>query len=89
MQTMTATAVKESFDEILKNIQDDNEPIFVIGNEKAMVMVSAEYWKSVEETAFLSQDVEMRKDILEGLNTPLSECIPESEIDKHPTSPCL
>jgi PHD/YefM family antitoxin component YafN of YafNO toxin-antitoxin module len=81
MQTMTATAVKENFDAVLESIQNDNEPIFVIGNEKAVVMVSADYWGSFEETAFLSQDSEMRKDIIDGLNTPISECIPESEVD--------
>lgn len=81
MQTMTATSVKKNFDEILENIQNDNEPIFVVGNEKAMVMISAEYWRSFEETAYLSQSPKMRKKILKGLKTPVSECIPESEIN--------
>jgi PHD/YefM family antitoxin component YafN of YafNO toxin-antitoxin module len=81
MQTMTATAVKRNFDEILENIQNDAEPIFVVGNEKAMVMVSAQYWHNFEETAYLSQNPQMRKKILEGLETPVSECIPESGID--------
>jgi PHD/YefM family antitoxin component YafN of YafNO toxin-antitoxin module len=81
MQTMTATAVKENFDAVLESIQNYNEPIFVICNEKAVVMVSADYWENFEETAFLSQDSEMRKDIIDGLNTPISECIPESEVD--------
>ncbi|MCL1947608.1 MAG: type II toxin-antitoxin system Phd/YefM family antitoxin [Chitinivibrionia bacterium] len=81
MQTMTATSVKKNFDEILENIQNDNEPIFVVGNEKAMVMISAEYWRSFEETAYLSQSPKMRKKILKGLETPVSKCIPESEIN--------
>jgi len=81
MQTMTATAMKESFDEILENIQADDEPIYVIGNEKVMVVVPEEYWKSVEETLFLSRDPRMVQKILEGINTPISECIPESEVD--------
>jgi PHD/YefM family antitoxin component YafN of YafNO toxin-antitoxin module len=78
---MTATAVKKNFDKILENIQGDSEPIFVVGNEKAMIMVSAEYWNDFEETAYLSQNPKMRKKILKGLKTPVCECIPESEID--------
>jgi len=81
MLTMTATAVKENFDEVLNNIQDEDEPIFVIGNEKIMVMVSEEYWRGFEETLYLSRDPELMKDIIEGINTPISECIPESEVD--------
>jgi PHD/YefM family antitoxin component YafN of YafNO toxin-antitoxin module len=78
---MTATAVKENFDQVLENIQNEDEPIFVIGNEKVMVMVSAEYWRGFKETMFLSKDPELMKDIIEGINTPISECIPESEVD--------
>jgi len=78
---MTATTVKKNFDEILENIQNDSEPIFVVGNEKAMVMVSAQYWRDFEETAYLSQNPKMKKKILKGLKTPVSECTPESEIN--------
>jgi len=81
MQTMTATAVKKNFDEILENIQNDSEPIFVVGNEKAMVMVSAQYWRDFEETAYMSQNPKMKKKILKGLKTPISECTSESEIN--------
>jgi len=81
MLTMTATAVKENFDEVMNNIQAEDEPIFVIGNEKVMVMVSEEYWRGFEETMYLCRDPELMKDIIEGINTPVSECIPESEVD--------
>ena len=81
MQTMTATTVKKNFDEILENIQNDSEPIFVVGNEKAMVMVSAQYWRDFEETAYMSQNPKMKKKILKGLKTPISECTSESEIN--------
>jgi antitoxin YefM len=81
MLTMTATAVKENFDAVLENIQNESEPIFVIGNEKIMVMVSEEYWRGFEETMYLCRDPRMAQKIIEGLNTPVSECIPESEVD--------
>jgi PHD/YefM family antitoxin component YafN of YafNO toxin-antitoxin module len=81
MQTMTATAVKKNFNQVFENIQNDYEPIFVIGNEKSMVIVSTEYWRNYEETIFLSKNPTMRKKILKGLNTPISKCVHESEID--------
>jgi PHD/YefM family antitoxin component YafN of YafNO toxin-antitoxin module len=82
MQTMTATTAKKNFDEILENIQNDSEPIFVVGDEKAMIMVSAQYWNCFEETAYLSKNPKMRKKIIKGLKTPVSECcVPESEIN--------
>ncbi|MCL2844694.1 MAG: type II toxin-antitoxin system Phd/YefM family antitoxin [Chitinivibrionia bacterium] len=81
MQTMTMTAAKRNFNKVFENIQNNYEPIFVIGKEKAMVMISAEYWSNFEETAYLSQHSKMRKKIINGLKTPISECIPESEIN--------
>ena len=81
MQTMTLTAAKKNFNKVFENIQNEYEPIFVVGNEKAMVMLSAEYWSNYEETVYLSKSPKMRKKILNGLRTPISQCIPESEID--------
>jgi len=37
--------------------------------------------KNFEETAYLSQNPKMKKKILKGLKTPVSECTPESEIN--------
>jgi len=81
MLTMTATNVKRNFDKVFETIQNDYEPIFVIGNEKSMVMISSEYWRNYEETIYLSRNPITRKKILRGLNTPISECVHESEIN--------
>ena len=34
------------------------------------------------ETNYLSQDPKVRKEILEGMSTPIEECISEETVDK-------
>lgn len=35
----------------------------------------------LNDTEYLSSDKRVKDEIIEGMNTPLSECIPESEIE--------
>lgn len=35
----------------------------------------------LNDTEYLSSDKRVKDEIIEGKNTPLSECIPESEIE--------
>ena len=49
-------------------------PVLITGKRNNAVLLAEEDWRSLQETLHLSSIPGMRKSILEGLNTPPSEC---------------
>ncbi len=43
--------------------------------------MSEEEYNGIMETLYLSSDPQVRSEILSGKDTPLSECIPASEVE--------
>lgn len=37
--------------------------------------------RSLSETCYLSSDSQVKREIIEGMNTPLSACLPEDEVE--------
>jgi PHD/YefM family antitoxin component YafN of YafNO toxin-antitoxin module len=58
-----------------------NEPVNVSTKEGNAVIISEEDYNSLMETVYLSSIPEQREKIIEGLNTPLEECLPENEVE--------
>ncbi len=58
-----------------------NEPVNVSTKDGNAVLLSEEDYLSLIETLRLSSDPVMKEKLLAGKATPLSDCIPESEVD--------
>ncbi len=56
-----------------------NEPMNVSTKDGNAVIISEDNYNSLVETICLSSNYEQREKIIEGLNTPLRECIPENK----------
>ena len=57
-----------------------NEPVNVSTKDGNAVVISEDDYNSLVESLYLSSIPQVRTEIFEGLNTPLSECLPESEV---------
>lgn len=57
-----------------------NEPINISTKTGNVVVISEEYYNGLMETLYLSSIPNMKETIIEGLNTPIEECISENEI---------
>lgn len=57
-----------------------NEPMNVSTKDGNAVIISEDDYNSLVETIYLSSNQKQREKIIEGLNTPLRECIPENEV---------
>lgn len=55
--------------------------IGVIGRQFFNMMIFMDSENKISETEYLSSDKRVKDEIIAGKNTPLSECIPESEIE--------
>jgi len=57
-----------------------NEPINISTKDGNAVVLSEEDYNGLMETLYLSSMPDVRNAIIEGLNTHISECIPDNEV---------
>lgn len=58
-----------------------NEPINISTKDGNAVIISEEDYNGLIETLYLCSIPNMRERIMEGLKTPVSECVPEKEVE--------
>jgi PHD/YefM family antitoxin component YafN of YafNO toxin-antitoxin module len=58
-----------------------NEPVNISTKDGNAVIISEEDYNGLIETLYLSSIPQVKEDIEEGLKTPLSECVPEAEVE--------
>lgn len=58
-----------------------NEPVNISTKDGNAVIISEEDYNDLMETLYLNSIPGMREKIIEGMNTPLDECIPENEVE--------
>lgn len=57
-----------------------NEPVNISTKDGNAVIISEEDYNGLMETVYLCSIPNMKERILEGMKTPISECIPENEV---------
>ena len=73
-------SVSQARANIFKLIDETNQshsPIIITGKNNDAVLLSLDDWNSLQETLYLISMPKMRKSIVEGLNTPVEECLEE------------
>ena len=58
-----------------------NEPVNISTKDGNAVIISEEDYNSLMETLYLYSIPEQREKIIEGLNTPIEECVTENEVE--------
>lgn len=58
-----------------------NEPVNISTKDGNAVIISEEDYNSLIETLYLSSVPEVKVQIVEGLKTPIEDCLPESEVE--------
>jgi PHD/YefM family antitoxin component YafN of YafNO toxin-antitoxin module len=58
-----------------------NEPVNISTKDGNAVIISEEDYNGLIETLYLNSVPGMREKIIEGMNTPLDECISEDEVE--------
>lgn len=58
-----------------------NEPVNISTKAGNAVVISEEDYNGLMETVYLSSIPQQREKIIDGLNTPLDECLPENEVE--------
>lgn len=81
MTTTTITNFRKNVFSIVQNTVRFNEPVNITTKDGNAVMISEEDYLGIMETLYLTSIPGMREKLIEGLNTPLSDTIPEEEVE--------
>lgn len=58
-----------------------NEPVNISTKDGNAVVLSEEDYNGLMETVYLCSVPELKETIVEGMHTPLSECVSEDEVE--------
>ncbi|HEX9714232.1 MAG TPA: type II toxin-antitoxin system prevent-host-death family antitoxin [Desulfurivibrionaceae bacterium] len=67
MNTITYTAARSNLAQTMKNVCADHEPVIITRKDEAVVMLSLQDYKSLEETAYLLRSPKSAKRLLESV----------------------
>ena len=74
MKSLSVVEAKSSLDELVENTSIEHQPVYIVGKKTKAVLINEEDWASIEETLYLLSIPGMRESIIEGIQTPISEC---------------
>ena len=80
MLHINITNFRKNIFSMIENTIRYNEPVNISTKDGNVVLLSEEEYRGMEETLRLLLNPEMQQKLLEGKNTPLSDCIPEDEV---------
>ena len=81
MLNTNITNFRKHISELLEQTVKYNEPVNISTKNGNAIIISEEDYNNLIETLHLSSIPDMKDRILKGINTPISECIPENEVD--------
>ena len=80
MLNTNITQFRKNVFAMLENTIKYNEPINISTKSGNAILLSEEEYNGIMATLVLSSNAELKKTLIDGMNTPLSECIPEDEV---------
>lgn len=81
MLNTNITNFRKNIFAILEQTIKYNEPVNISTKSGNAVIISEEDYNGLMETLYLSSIPNMKEKIIDGMNIPLNECIPENEVE--------
>lgn len=76
MGSITATAARKDIYNLIATVNENCAPISITTNRgKGAVLIGEDEWSAIEETLYIQSIPGLAESIIEGMNTPLSECV--------------
>jgi PHD/YefM family antitoxin component YafN of YafNO toxin-antitoxin module len=80
MGTVTATTFRKNLFGLLSETISSSVPLQVTTKDGNAVVLSETDYNAMQETVYLLSVPGMRESIVEGMKTPIEDCIPESAV---------
>lgn len=81
MTNINITNFRKSIYELIEQAIKYNEPINISSKNGNAILLSEEDYNNIMETLYISSNEKLKKDIVEGINTSLEDCVDEDEVD--------
>ncbi|GMO61347.1 MAG: hypothetical protein Ta2G_21120 [Termitinemataceae bacterium] len=81
MQYMSLSSARESLEQIMDTVTRFNDPVTIVQEEKAVVVLSDEEWRGIQETLYLQSIPGMTESIKASASEPLELGTDSKEID--------
>jgi prevent-host-death family protein len=81
MDIFSASQARANLFKLLEQVNQDSKPRIITSRRGDGVLISKDDWESIQETLYLQSIPGMRESITEAMNTPLSECVSEEELE--------
>lgn len=80
MYNTNVTSARAKLYELVNMAIDDNEVINISSKKGNAVIISEADYNSLLETLYLSSDPVYKQSLIDGKNTPLEDCVDESDV---------
>ena len=80
MLSTNITSFRKNIFNMLEQVVKYNEPVNIVSKGGNAVLISEEDYNGLMETLSLCSIPGMKEKIIEGMNTPISDCISENEV---------
>lgn len=81
MTTISVSKARANFYQLVSEVNMNHQPVLLTNsNGKNVVLIGEEDWREIQETLHLTSIPGMVESIVEGVNTPLAECVSEKEV---------
>ena len=81
MLNTNVTNFRKNIFSMLEQTIKYNEPVNINTKDGNAVIISEDDYNGLMETLYLSSIPKLNEKIIEGIKTPLSECVPENEVE--------
>lgn len=81
MYNTNVTNARANLYDLINMAIDDSEVINISTKNGNAVIISEADYNALIETLYLSSDPEYKQSLIDGMNTPISECIPEEDVE--------
>ena len=78
MTTLDVTEARSRLHNLIDEVTQTHRPIMITGKRGNAVLLAEEDWNAINETLYLVSIPGMRESILEGMETSLDDCTPDS-----------
>ena len=75
MPIINASTARNNLFKIMEDAINTHDPIYITGKKGNVVLLSEEDYRSIQETLYLCSIPGMKEKLIEGINTPVNECI--------------
>jgi len=81
MESINITNARDNFYKLINNVAQTHIPVLIKGKDNDAVLISADDWRSIEETLYLTIIPKMVESIKQSANEPLSDFTPLEEVE--------